>query len=887
MQKIKNKTMTILIAAILLFSMMASITLLPNTTAHTPKMTIPTYAYLSVMPNPVGVGQTAYIGFWLDKVPPTAYQEYGDRWHNYVVTVTKPDGKTETLGPFTSDAAGGSATTYIPMQLGNYTFVFNYPGETLAGANPSPLAGTVNPIFVGDYFAPSTSEQMSLTVQQEPITLSSNTPLPTDYWQRPIAAMNLDWYKIAGNWLGYTVGSGGGGAGGGYYNLTANFNPYTTAPNSAHILWTKPYSFGGIMGGDFGGTQYGSNYNSNNMYQPKWGGIIINGIVYYNLVPGSTANTMGWVAVDLRTGQEVWTKNTTSVLRTGQILNIINPNQYGGIPYLWALPPSPYTGTTSGAWQYNNTWEMYDAMTGNWILNVVNAPTSQAVIRTNLSVPIALIPSLVSDDSGNLIGYYVNGTTRTLNMWNSTLAIMKYNYQSGRSVNSWAWAPPQGASIDWSLGIQWTKPLITTVNAPNGTSINISPTLNIAKIASDVLLMTSSPDSFSQFMGEYTIQAGYSAVDGTLLWGPISRSITPWTRMSPAAAAGNGIYYEFTMETMSWRAFSLKTGQLLWGPTALGNTKDIYGYYTQSYIAAYGAVYMSDLGGYVYALNATTGARLWTFYTGDAGLETPYGVYPLYNLAVAADGKIYVLGGHLYSPPLYKDSKLYCLNATTGELIWDMPSFVITNQPNCALADGYLLMPNAYDNQLYCYGKGLSATTVSAPETTQTLGTKILVKGTVTDNSPGQTSLGIPAKGTPAISDDSMTAWMEYLYMQQPIPTNATGVEVVIEVLDSNNNYYEVGRTTSDASGLYSLAFTPEVAGKYTIIARFAGSESYYSSSAETAINVDNPPTATPQPTQAPASLADQYILPGIIGIIVAIAVVGALLAMLLLKKRQ
>ena len=193
-----------------------------------------------------------------------------------------------------------------------------------------------------------------------------------------------------------------------------------------------------------------------------------------------------------------------------------------------------------------------------------------------------------------------------------------------------------------------------------------------------------------------------------------------------------------------------------------------------------------------------------------------------------------------------------------------MPSFVITNQPNCALADGYLLMPNAYDNQLYCYGKGLSATTVSAPETTQTLGTEILVKGTVTDQSPGQTRQGIPAKGTPAISDDSMTAWMEYLYMQQPMPTNATGVEVVIEVLDPNNNYYEVGRTTSDASGFYSLAFTPEVAGKYTIVARFAGSESYFSSNAETAINVDDAPAATSPPTQAPASLADQYILPGI-----------------------
>jgi hypothetical protein len=215
-----------------------------------------------------------------------------------------------------------------------------------------------------------------------------------------------------------------------------------------------------------------------------------------------------------------------------------------------------------------------------------------------------------------------------------------------------------------------------------------------------------------------------------------------------------------------------------------------------------------------------------------------------------------------------------------------MPSFVITNQPNCALADGYLLMPNAFDNQLYCFGKGLSATTLSAPETTQTMGTSILLKGTVTDQSPGQTAQGIPAKGTPAISDESMTAWMEYLYMQQPMPTNATGVEVVVEVLDPNNNYYEVGRTTSDASGFYSLVFTPEVSGKYTIVARFAGSESYFSSSAETALNVADAPAPTTAPSTAPVSSADQYILPGIIGIIIAIAVVGIILGFLVTKKR-
>jgi outer membrane protein assembly factor BamB len=885
MNNAKQKTKAIAITILLMFSITASTLMIPTANAHTPPLTIPTWAFLNVMPNPVGVGQQAYIGFWLDKVPPTAYQEYGDRFHNYTVTVTKPDGTTETLGPFTSDDAGGAHTTYTPTVLGNYTFVFNYPGETLAGANPSPLVGTQNAIYVGDYFAPSTSSKMTLTVQQAAVTAQPNTPLPTSYWQRPIESMNLDWYKIAGNWLGYTLGSGGGGAGGGYYNNTANFNPYTTAPNSAHILWTKPYSFGGIMGGDFGGTEYGSNYNSNNMYQPKWGGIIINGICYYNLVPGSTANTMGWVAVDLRTGSVVWTKNTTSVLRTGQILDTINPNQYGGIPYLWALPPSPYTGTTSGAWQFNNTWEMYDAMTGNYILSIINAPTAPTVINANLTVQIALIPTLASDDSGNLIGYYVNGTTRTLNMWNSTLAIMKYNLISGRSVNSWVWAPPQGASIDWSLGIQWSKPLATTVTAPNGTTIAISPTLSVAKIASNVLLLTSSPEAFSQFMAGYTVQAGYSTIDGSLLWGPVYRTITPYTRMAPAAAALNGVYFEFTMETMSWRAISLTTGQVLWGPTAIGVPGDVYGYYSQSFIAAYGAVYMTDLGGYVYAINATTGTKLWTFNTGNAGLETPYGIYPLYNLAVAADGKIYVQGGHVYSPPLYKNSQLYCLNATTGELMWNIPSFVITNQPNCALADGYLLMPNAYDNQLYCFGKGLSATTVTAPETTQPLGSKILVTGTVTDQSPGQTCLGIPAKGTAAISDNSQSAWMQYLYMQQPMPTNATGVPVTISVLDPNNNYHEVGTTTSDATGLYSFAFTPEVPGKYTLVASFAGTESYFSSSAETALNIDIAPTASPAPLQA-TSLADQYIIPGIMGIIIAIAIVGAILDLLVIIKR-
>jgi hypothetical protein len=126
---------------------------------------------------------------------------------------------------------------------------------------------------------------------------------------------------------------------------------------------------------------------------------------------------------------------------------------------------------------------------------------------------------------------------------------------------------------------------------------------------------------------------------------------------------------------------------------------------------------------------------------------------------------------------------------------------------------------------------------------------------------------------------------MGYVYQQQPRPADVTGVEVVLSVLDSNNNYYEVGRATSDANGFYSVAFTPQVPGKYTIYANFAGSKAYWGSSAETAINVEEAPAATPAPTPTPIPMSEMYFVPATIGIIIAIIVVGLLLFLLLRKR--
>jgi hypothetical protein len=126
---------------------------------------------------------------------------------------------------------------------------------------------------------------------------------------------------------------------------------------------------------------------------------------------------------------------------------------------------------------------------------------------------------------------------------------------------------------------------------------------------------------------------------------------------------------------------------------------------------------------------------------------------------------------------------------------------------------------------------------------------------------------------------------MEYVYMQKVKPTNATGVPVSIDAVDSNNNIRPLGDTTTDSSGMFSFQYTPDIAGKYTVTATFAGTNSYYGSSSETSFVVDPAhPTAAPTATTAP-SPADQFFIPAIAGLFVAIIVVG-LLIILVLRKR-
>jgi hypothetical protein len=105
----KNKTTAIAIAIFLTISMGASTLLVPNANAHTPAWNIPTFAFINAAPNPVGVGQKAYIIMWLDDTyDPATNISNNYRFQNYKLTITAPDG-TVTTQTFATVADSTSA----------------------------------------------------------------------------------------------------------------------------------------------------------------------------------------------------------------------------------------------------------------------------------------------------------------------------------------------------------------------------------------------------------------------------------------------------------------------------------------------------------------------------------------------------------------------------------------------------------------------------------------------------------------------------------------------------------------------------------------------------------------------------------------------------------
>jgi len=833
MKSVKTKTTSIILTIMLTFVIIASI--LPAVSAAN----IPTYAFLSVSPNPIGVNQEVTIMMWLDKIDPTASGPQGSRFEGFTVTITKPNGDQETKGPFTSDPASFAYTIYTPDQVGTYTIEFNFPGQQITGI------GGIIPVPINNYYQPD-SFTTTLTVQQDPINPSAQSPIPTDYWTRPINAQNQQWYTISGNWLGLGPTTFGNTL----YDISGNFNPYSKAPNSAHIVWTKPITFGGLIGGEFGGTP-ASNYYTGKSYEPGLTPpIIINGVLYYNeaLPPKN-----GYYAVDLRTGETLWHHDSYGPitelgaagllgtagyagLTCGQIFNYRSPNEVGARAYLWFAGSAPPAGAEFGSAPY---WYMYEAETGDLILEIQNVTSGG---------------QRVEGPNGELLYYYIGPSW--LALWNSTKAI---GTGSLASTGLWTWRPDVGAKIDWKAGIQWN----VTVPAVPGQGIT--------SIGDDIVLATTG-NQFVPF--DWQFEVAYDMWTGQQLW--IENRTTPKgsTNFGMMGRIADNVYTIYDKGAMQWTGYSATTGKQLWGPTTpLENPWSSQPY---SPTGAYGNLYTRTMAG-IHALDLQTGQRLWDFYADPSGADYPGpATYPfLAGEITIADGKIFAPTGNSHGDPLFRGCRLYAIDAMSGAKVWDISGFFMGTMP---IADGYLIGHNGYDNQIYCFGKGQTATTVAASPKVSTSGSSVLIEGTITDQSSG-------AEGTPAIADEYMSEWMEYIYMQQSCPMMVNGVKVKLETLDPNGNFYEIATVTSDASGMYKVMWEPPVPGEYTIIATFEGSESYYRSYAETAIGVQEASAGgsiEPEPTETPMITSEVAIIAS--AVIIAIA---AIVGIWIISKRK
>jgi hypothetical protein len=107
----------------------------------------------------------------------------------------------------------------------------------------------------------------------------------------------------------------------------------------------------------------------------------------------------------------------------------------------------------------------------------------------------------------------------------------------------------------------------------------------------------------------------------------------------------------------------------------------------------------------------------------------------------------------------------------------------------------------------------------------------------------------------------------------------------MLTAVDSNGNSVDLGTVTSDSSGHFGFNWDSSTAGMYTIYATFAGSNSYYSSYAEASGVVASTPASSTTESASIATNADlaNYLIIGIVAIIITIAIVGALL----LRKKQ
>jgi outer membrane protein assembly factor BamB len=816
----RNKIVAVILSVIIAISIGISLNAIQPAEAQA---TMKTYAYIGAMPNPVGVGQEVLLHVGITRELQLAPMG----WDGLTVIVTKPDGTTQTLGPLRTDSTGGTGTVYTPATVGNYTLQTHFPEQVTSASKVA--AGTPS----GTTMLASESEIMTLVVQEQPIGYYQNTPLPTEYWTRPIDAQHREWYRISGNWVGYP-------------RYDAPVVAYNDGPETGHILWAKPLVMGGLAGGEM----IEQAFECGDAYEGFFASsVIIGGNLYYNRFNalGGTRVEQEVVAVNLRTGEELWVRNWNNTrLSFGQVFYWDSWNYHAVFDYLWSVSGS--------------TWNAYDAGTGRWEYAITGVPSG-----TQFYGP-----------KGEIYIYTINTAQGWMTLWNSSRVVQP---QTANTQSDGSW-------IRSNLG--------TTFNATRGYDFNVTIPQGLTGSGRQIILgdrvvgvnvnttavttwaLNLKPGQEGQLMFKKTWNAPAD-------WAAGNVSVS-FRRMS----IEDGAFTVWVKEARQWWGFSTETGDKIWGPTAPEQYLNIFA--SSRDAIAYGKLITVGYSGIVNAYDVKTGELLWQYEAIDPYNEILWSNnWPLY-MGFVTDGKIYLHSTeHSSVDPKPRGANFYCLDIETGEEVFKLNIRGHHWGESPIIGDSVIAMYNSYDQRIYALGKGPSQTIVSAPLTAIKLGESFTISGSIMDISPGTKSSALSMRfphGVPAVADANQNEWMQHVYLQFPKPTDVEGVTVVLTAIDPNGNSITIGEAKSNADGIFGYTWAPEVPGLYQITASYEGSEAYYGSKDTTILTAVDAPAATPAATIQPVSVADTYFLPAIAGLFVLVIIGFAVIALLMLKKR-
>lgn len=798
MKKQNYKTKISTITLILLLGISITLATLPITMAQwgpppeVPTLTVQSYAYIGATPNPVPVNQETllHIGITQER------QNVAQGWEGLTVSVIDPEGIETTLGPYRTDATGGTGDIFRPTKIGTYKLQTHFPAQWGNWTGDWTGQGAAN-----IWWLASESEVLDLVVNDEEQMYWPVTPLPTGYWSRPVDAQLREWSEISGNWLGVPWE--------GIMNA-----PYNDGPETAHILWAKPITSGGLAGGASGDHAY----EEGDAYEGKFqNSVIINGVLYYNRYTtgtdwaGGIWPVQGIFAVDLRTGEELWFRNNTR-LDFGQVFYWDSYNYHGVFAYLWeTVAPAPFAP--------KSTWNAYDPFNGEFAYRMINVPDG-----INVYGP-----------KGEIYRYIVDLENNELSLWNSSRVIS--------NDGSWGSTAHLQQTFDATDGIEWTVPI--PAGLPGSVmAVNFQDRIigsNLGGWAHEYIIS----GKVNQPVPLWSISLK-PGEEGTLQyntsWTPPPGDLNiEWETIS----FEEGVFTLWNKQLRYHWGFSVENGQQIWGPTPAQNYIDLFRGGTGH--IAYGRLISVGMSGNVYCYNVTTGQHLWTYSAIDQYNEVLWANAWSIRPTFFADGKLY-LGMSEHSPvdPKPRGGPFVCIDVESGTEVFRVDGLFRQNDWGglAVIGDSIIATLDTYDNRIYAIGRGPSATTVTASPKATIQGRSVVFEGSVMDISAGTADYDFAVRfphGIPAISDEDMSEWMLHVYKQFPITTDVEGVDVTLRIQDPNGDFYSA-TVTSDVNGMFSHSWAPTIPGDYHVTAVFEGSKSYYSSQAMTTFTVDPTP---------------------------------------------